>query len=100
VPAPAAVAAKYDASCASMIALLCYGWGLPSYRLQALQAWPLDFGRVPAPPSFAIASRNGNGGRPSTDHNGNGGPPASEPAASSQSAAIASRSRRASSAFT
>jgi transposase len=38
VPAPAAVAAKYDASCASMIALLRYGWGLPSYRLQALQA--------------------------------------------------------------
>jgi transposase len=39
-PAPAAVDAtpKYDASCASMIAVLRYGYGMPFYRLQALQA--------------------------------------------------------------
>jgi transposase len=39
-PAPEAVAAtpKYDASCASMISLLRYGFGMPFYRLQELQA--------------------------------------------------------------
>lgn len=38
-PAPEAAAApKYDASCASMIALLRYGSGMPFYRLQGLQA--------------------------------------------------------------
>lgn len=39
-PLPAGVAAlpKYDASCASMIALLRYGSGLPHFRLQGLQA--------------------------------------------------------------
>ena len=39
-PLPAAVAAlpKYDSSCASMIALLRYGNGMPHYRLEGLQA--------------------------------------------------------------
>lgn len=39
-PLPAAVAAlpKYDSSCASMIALLRYGSGMPNYRLEGLQA--------------------------------------------------------------
>ena len=39
-PLPAAVAAlpKYDSSCASMIALLRYGNGLPHFRLEGLQA--------------------------------------------------------------
>ena len=39
-PLPAAVAAlpKYDPSCASMIALLRYGSGVPNYRLEGLQA--------------------------------------------------------------
>jgi len=39
-PLPAGVAAlpKYDASCASMIALLRYGSGLPHFRLEGLQA--------------------------------------------------------------
>ena len=39
-PLPAAVAAlpKYDASCASMIALLRYGSGMPLFRLEGLQA--------------------------------------------------------------
>lgn len=39
-PLPAAQAAlpKYDSSCASMIALLRYGSGLPHYRLEGLQA--------------------------------------------------------------
>ena len=39
-PLPAAVAAlpKYDSSCASMIALLRYGSGMPHYRLEGLQA--------------------------------------------------------------
>jgi transposase len=60
MPAQAAVPGKYDASCASMIALLRYGWGLPSYRLQALQAslhvplpdatqWDLIGQALPAP---------------------------------------------------
>ena len=29
---------KYDASCASMIALLRYGSGIPHFRLEGLQA--------------------------------------------------------------
>jgi transposase len=39
-PLPAAVASlpKYDSSCASMIALLRYGNGLPHFRLESLQA--------------------------------------------------------------
>jgi transposase len=39
-PLPAAVASlpKYDSSCASMIALLRYGHGLPNFRLEGLQA--------------------------------------------------------------
>jgi transposase len=39
-PLPAAVASlpKYDASCASMIAVLRYGAGLPHFRLEGLQA--------------------------------------------------------------
>jgi transposase len=39
-PLPAAVASlpKYDSSCASMIALLRYGHGLPHFRLEGLQA--------------------------------------------------------------
>ena len=39
-PLPAAVASlpKYDSSCASMIALLRYGNGLPHFRLEGLQA--------------------------------------------------------------
>jgi transposase len=39
-PLPAAVAClpKYDSSCASMIAVLRYGNGLPHFRLQGLQA--------------------------------------------------------------
>ena len=39
-PLPAAVAQlpKYDASCASMIAVLRYGAGLPHFRLEGLQA--------------------------------------------------------------
>jgi transposase len=37
VPA-AALGPKYELSCASMIAMMRYGFGLPSYRLQALQA--------------------------------------------------------------
>ena len=32
------VGGKYDASCASMIALLRYGCGMPFYRLDALQS--------------------------------------------------------------
>jgi hypothetical protein len=57
-------------------------------RLQALRAWPLDFGRVPAPPSFAIASRNGSA-------NGNGSAPAAEATAAAQSAVIAPPARSA-----
>jgi hypothetical protein len=53
-------------------------------RLQALRAWPLDFGRVPAPPSFALPPRNGNGG-----------PPVAEPVAATQSAVIAPPARAA-----
>jgi transposase len=38
-PVPAqALGPKYDLSCASMIAMMRYGFGLPSYRLQALHA--------------------------------------------------------------
>ena len=39
-PLPPAVAAlpKYDSSCASMIAVLTYGTGLPHFRLEGLQA--------------------------------------------------------------
>jgi transposase len=61
-PVPEAVAAapKYDASCASMIALLRYGNGMPFYRLQELQAslhvplpdatqWDIVEQAVPAP---------------------------------------------------
>jgi transposase len=38
VPAAVAAAPKYDVSCASMIAMLRYGSGMPFYRLQGLQA--------------------------------------------------------------
>ena len=38
VPAGVSEASKYDASCASMLALLRYGSGMPFYRLQGLQA--------------------------------------------------------------
>lgn len=61
-PLPAGVAAlpKYDSSCASMIALLRYGSGLPHHRLEGLQAslyvplpdatqWDLVSKAVPAP---------------------------------------------------
>jgi len=61
-PLPAAVAAlpKYDSSCASMIALLRYGNGLPHFRLEGLQAslyiplpdatqWDIVSKAVPAP---------------------------------------------------
>lgn len=61
-PLPAAVATlpKYDASCASMIALLRYGSGVPHYRLEGLQAslyvplpdatqWDIVSKAVPAP---------------------------------------------------
>jgi len=61
-PLPAAVAAlpKYDSSCASMIALLRYGNGMPHFRLEGLQAslyvplpdatqWDIVSKAVPAP---------------------------------------------------
>jgi transposase len=61
-PLPAAVASlpKYDASCASMIALLRYGSGMPHFRLEGLQAslyvplpdatqWDIVCRAVPAP---------------------------------------------------
>ena len=61
-PLPAAVAAlpKYDASCASMIAILRFGNGLPHFRLEGLQAslyiplpdatqWDIIAKAVPAP---------------------------------------------------
>lgn len=61
-PLPAAVAQlpKYDSSCASMIALLRYGNGLPHFRLEGLQAslyiplpdatqWDIVSKAVPAP---------------------------------------------------
>jgi transposase len=61
-PLPAAVASlpKYDSSCASMIALLRYGTGVPHFRLQGLQAslyvplpdatqWDIVSKAVPAP---------------------------------------------------
>lgn len=61
-PLPAAVAdlPKYDSSCASMIAMLRYGSGMPHYRLQGLQAslhvplpdstqWDIVSKAVPAP---------------------------------------------------
>jgi len=61
-PLPAGVAAlpKYDASCASMIALLRYGSGIPHFRLEGLQAslyvplpdatqWDIISKAVPAP---------------------------------------------------
>lgn len=38
LPAGVQAAPKYDASCASMLALLRYGNGMPFYRLQGLQA--------------------------------------------------------------
>jgi transposase len=38
LPPEVAALPKYDSSCASMIALLRYGSGLPNYRLQGLQA--------------------------------------------------------------
>ena len=38
LPAGVASCPKYDASCASMIALLGYGSGLPHFRLEGLQA--------------------------------------------------------------
>ena len=38
LPPEVAALPKYDSSCASMIALLRYGCGLPHYRLQGLQA--------------------------------------------------------------
>jgi transposase len=61
-PLPAAVALlpKYDSSCASMIALLRYGNGMPHFRLEGLQAslyvplpdatqWDIVSKAVPAP---------------------------------------------------
>ena len=61
-PLPAAVASlpKYDSSCASMIALLRYGNGIPHFRLEGLQAslyvplpdatqWDIVSKAVPAP---------------------------------------------------
>ena len=61
-PLPAGVASlpKYDSSCASMIALLRYGNGMPHYRLEGLQAslyvtlpdatqWDIVSKAVPAP---------------------------------------------------
>jgi transposase len=61
-PLPAAVASlpKYDSSCASMIALLRYGSGMPHFRLEGLQAslyvplpdatqWDIVSKAVPAP---------------------------------------------------
>jgi transposase len=61
-PLPAAVAScpKYDSSCASMIALLRYGNGMPHFRLEGLQAslyvplpdatqWDIVAKAVPAP---------------------------------------------------
>lgn len=61
-PLPAAVASlpKYDSSCASMIALLRYGSGMPHFRLEGLQAslyvplpdatqWDIVSRAVPAP---------------------------------------------------
>lgn len=61
-PLPAAVASlpKYDSSCASMIALLRYGNGMPHYRIEGLQAslyvplpdatqWDIVSKAVPAP---------------------------------------------------
>ena len=62
VPEAVAVAPKYDASCASIIALLRYGSGMPFYRLQGLQAslhvplpdatqWDIVKQAVPAPRS-------------------------------------------------
>jgi transposase len=61
-PLPAAVASlpKYDSSCASMIALLRYGNGMPHFRLEGLQAslyvplpdatqWDIVSRAVPAP---------------------------------------------------
>jgi transposase len=61
-PLPAAVASlpKYDSSCASMIALLRYGNGMPHFRLEGLQAslyvplpdatqWDIVSKAVPAP---------------------------------------------------
>jgi transposase len=61
-PLPAALASlpKYDSSCASMIAMLRYGSGMPHYRLQGLQAslyvplpdstqWDIVYKAVPAP---------------------------------------------------
>jgi transposase len=61
-PLPVAVAAlpKYDSSCASMIALLRYGNGMPHFRLEGLQAslyvplpdatqWDIVSKAVPAP---------------------------------------------------
>ena len=38
LPAAVASLAKYDSSCASMIAVLRYGCGMPHYRLEGLQA--------------------------------------------------------------
>jgi transposase len=61
-PTPAGVvdAPKYDASCASMLALMHYGSGMPFYRLEGLQAslqvplpdatqWEIVRDAVPAP---------------------------------------------------
>jgi transposase len=61
-PLPAAVASlpKYDSSCASMIAMLRYGSGMPHFRLEGLQAslyvplpdatqWDIVSKAVPAP---------------------------------------------------
>ena len=61
-PLPAAVAAcpKYDSSCASMIAMLRFGSGMPHFRLESLQAslyiplpdatqWDIVSKAVPAP---------------------------------------------------
>jgi len=60
LPASVALLPKYDSSCASMIALLRYGNGLPHFRLEGLQAslyvplpdatqWDIVSRAVPAP---------------------------------------------------
>lgn len=60
LPESVASAPKYDASCASMIAMLRYGSGMPFYRLEGLQAslraplpdatqWDIVFKAIPGP---------------------------------------------------
>lgn len=59
VPEAAAAVPKYDASCASMIALLRYGNGMPFYRLQELQASL----HVPLPDATRVGYRRAGGER-------------------------------------